>query len=61
VILFWRDGAFHHWYVKFERPLMPSPVGFDYLDQKLDLVVPLDGEPHEDELDEAVRAGWDRV
>jgi len=39
VLLFWDSGRFVGWYVNFERPLTRSQVGFDYLDQELDLRV----------------------
>jgi Protein of unknown function (DUF402) len=39
VLLFWRNGEFHGWYVNLERPLTRSRVGFNYLDQELDIYV----------------------
>jgi predicted RNA-binding protein associated with RNAse of E/G family len=46
------------WYVNFEQPLRPrSPIGFDYVDLALDLVVRPDGTHElldEDELEEAL-------
>jgi predicted RNA-binding protein associated with RNAse of E/G family len=54
------DGTHDHWYVNFEQPLVRTPVGFDYRDEKLDLVVPVDGAirwKDEDELAEAARYG----
>ena len=51
--LFWRDGAFSHWYVNLERSLGRSPVGWDYVDHKLDLIAYPDGRVEwkdEDEL-----------
>jgi hypothetical protein len=49
------------WYVNFERPSRPqTPVGFDYVDCALDLVVYPDGRHElldEDELEEALERG----
>jgi Protein of unknown function (DUF402) len=39
VLLWWEDGFFEGWYVNLERPLVRSPVGFDYLDHELDILV----------------------
>lgn len=53
-------GRFSHWYVNFEEPLGRSPLGFDYRDWKLDLIVSADGTMRwkdEDELEEAHRRG----
>lgn len=58
--LFWRGERFHHWYVNLERPLGRSPVGWDYVDHKLDLIVQSDGQVQwkdEDELAQAAAAG----
>lgn len=58
--LFWRGGRFSHWYVNLERPLGRSPVGWDYVDHKLDLVVRADGQiewKDEDELAQAAAVG----
>ena len=58
--MFWRDGAFEHWYVNFEQPLRRSPVGFDTFDEKLDLIVQPDGRyvwKDEDELEQAAALG----
>jgi predicted RNA-binding protein associated with RNAse of E/G family len=60
ILLFWRGGTFRGWYVNLEEPLRRTPIGFDYLDHKLDLVIWADGSwewKDEDELDEAVAAG----
>jgi hypothetical protein len=59
---FWADGDFTHWYVNFERHLGRSPVGWDYVDDKLDLVVEATGEwrlkdEDEDELERAHAVG----
>ncbi len=54
------DGALAYWYVNFERPLERTPLGFDYVDEKLDLVVDSDRTwrwKDEDELAEAARLG----
>lgn len=58
--LFWTNDAFSHWYVNFERHLGRSPIGLDYVDDKLDLVVDADGSwrlKDEDELEQAHAAG----
>lgn len=55
-----RGGAFEGWYVNMEEPFRRTPIGFDHLDQVLDLVIRPDGSfwwKDEDELDEAVRRG----
>jgi hypothetical protein len=60
VWLYWLDGAFSHWYVNFERHLGRSAVGWDYVDDKLDLIVRADGSRYlkdEDELEAAHGAG----
>jgi uncharacterized protein len=60
VLLFWHDGAFNGWYVNFERPVTRAPLGFDYLDHELDLLVRPDGTTElldEDEFEEAQRVG----
>ena len=57
---YWVDGRFTHWYVNFERHLGRSPVGWDYVDDKLDLVVEPTGEwrlKDEGELEQAHAAG----
>lgn len=33
------DGAFHGWYVNLQQPLRRTPIGFDYMDLALDIVV----------------------
>jgi Protein of unknown function (DUF402) len=40
VLLFWTPGQqeFLGWYVNLENPLIPTPEGFDFLDQVLDIV-----------------------
>ena len=60
IYVFWREGAFEHWYVNFEEPLRRTPVGFDTFDQKLDLIVMPDGTyrwKDEDELEQAAALG----
>jgi hypothetical protein len=57
----WRDGRFSHWYVNFERDQRRTPIGIDFVDEKLDFVVTLDGAVRwkdEDELAEAARSGY---
>jgi hypothetical protein len=52
--------TFLSWYVNFEQPLRRTPVGFDTLDWKLDLVALPDGTTSlkdEDHLEQAARAG----
>jgi len=44
VLLFYGpDWSPSHWYINLEDPLRRSPVGFDTLDHKLDVIVELDG------------------
>jgi hypothetical protein len=61
VWLMWNaDWRFTHWYVNFERHLGRSSVGWDYVDDKLDLIVGADGSRRlkdEDELELAHEAG----
>jgi uncharacterized protein len=61
VLLFYRsDWSPDHWYVNLEDPLRRSPVGFDTLDHKLDVIVELDGSwrwKDEDELAEIIERG----
>jgi len=60
ILLFFHEGAFHHWYVNLERPLTRSRVGFDYLDLELDVWIEAGGAwrlEDEDELEEALRLG----
>ena len=60
VLVWWEDGLFGGWYVNFEHPLVRSPVGFDYLDQELDINVHPDHSWEfldEDEFEEAQRLG----
>jgi hypothetical protein len=40
VLLLWTEsGELTCWYINLEEPLRRSPVGFDYMDQALDIVV----------------------
>jgi len=59
--LFWSEaGVFASWYVNFERWLGRSAVGYDTVDEKLDLVVAADGSMRwkdEDELEHAAGLG----
>ncbi len=63
VMLFWKEGhaEFIGWYVNLEEPLRRTAIGFDYMDQALDIVISPDmTEWHwkdEDELQEALAAG----
>ena len=60
VLLWWEEGVFDGWYVNLERPLSRSVVGFDYLDQELDIQVRPDRSWElidEDEFEEAQRLG----
>ena len=43
-LLFWTAGfqELLQWYVNLEEPLVRTPIGFDYLDQLLDIVVAAD-------------------
>jgi hypothetical protein len=60
-LLIWHeDWTFEEWYVNFERPQQPTPLGFDYFDVALDLVCCADGRWEildEDELEEGRRTG----
>ena len=54
------DGTLGIWYVNFEEPFRRSPVGWDTLDHKLDLIVHPDGAEElkdEHEFAEAVERG----
>ncbi len=63
VILFWTAGfqEFLQWYVNLEEPLIRTPIGFDYLDQMLDIVAAADLSgwtwKDEDELEATVAHG----
>jgi hypothetical protein len=56
-----REGEFSYWYINFERDQQRTPVGIDFVDEKLDFVVDPDGSVRwkdEDELVEAARGGY---
>jgi hypothetical protein len=61
ISLIWdADWSLREWYVNFERPQQPSPVGFDFFDVALDLVCYPDGSWEvldEDELAEGLESG----
>jgi hypothetical protein len=61
VWIFWNDdGSVAYWYVNFEQPSRRTALGFDYRDDKLDLLVYPDGAlrwKDEDELAEAAARG----
>lgn len=63
VLLLWTAGfrEFLKWYVNLEAPLVRSAVGFDYLDQLLDIEIAPDlsgwNWKDEDELEDAVARG----
>ena len=62
VLLFFEDDwTPRGWYVNLQEPLRRTRVGFDYLDEALDIVVPLDRSSFawkdEDELQEEVELG----
>jgi predicted RNA-binding protein associated with RNAse of E/G family len=60
---FWSDPdwTFGGWYVNLQEPLRRTPIGFDYMDQMLDLLLSPDLAAHrwkdEDELVEEVERG----
>ncbi|MBI2238096.1 MAG: DUF402 domain-containing protein [Actinobacteria bacterium] len=63
VLAYWdpETDEFRRWYINLEEPLRPTPLGFDYLDHALDIVVAPDRSSwewkDEDELEEAVERG----
>jgi hypothetical protein len=60
VLVFLRDAELDLYYVNMEEAWRPTPIGFDYLDHKLDLLVRPDGSwewKDEDELEDAVSRG----
>ena len=62
MLLFWNEsGQFVSWYIDLETPMSRTPLGFDYMDQMLDIVVAPDLSSwrwkDEDELEEGVRRG----
>jgi hypothetical protein len=53
-------GGLSHWYVNFEQPFEQFPAGFQFVDEKLDLIVQPDLSwrwKDEDELEEAAALG----
>jgi hypothetical protein len=65
VLLLWNESRqFVSWYIDLETPMSRTPLGFDYMDQMLDIAVTPDLSSRrwkdEDELQECVRLGlWD--
>jgi hypothetical protein len=62
VLPIWRDNwSFRGWYINIEEPLRPSPLGFDYMDCTLDVILPPGMRDPEwkdtHEIEEAVRLG----
>ncbi len=61
LVLWDSRGRFTAWYLNMEEPLRPSPAGFDYMDQTLDIVVKPDLKTwswkDEDEMEEALGRG----
>jgi hypothetical protein len=45
VLHYWRgtDGEFSGWYLNLEEPFRRTPIGFDYSDEELDIIVLPDG------------------
>ncbi|HWU10176.1 MAG TPA: DUF402 domain-containing protein [Streptomyces sp.] len=39
---FWKHGEFSGWYINFQEPMRRTPLGFDTLDQELDIWIPAD-------------------
>jgi hypothetical protein len=57
---FWEGDEFLYWYVNFERDVRRTALGFDIVDEKLDLIVDPDGRivwKDEDELEQAALVG----
>ena len=59
---FWGEKhIFHHWKVNLEEPMRRAPLGFDYMDQMLDIIISADRSTwrwkDEDELEEAQARG----
>jgi predicted RNA-binding protein associated with RNAse of E/G family len=60
LLFFGSDWSPLHWYVNLEDPLRRSPVGFDTLDHKLDVIVEFDGSwrwKDEDQFVEIIHRG----
>jgi predicted RNA-binding protein associated with RNAse of E/G family len=61
--LWWKapDWAFGGWYVNLQEPIRRTRLGFDYMDQTLDIVIEPDLSWHwkdEDEIGDAIRSGF---
>lgn len=62
--LFWTERAweFRCWYVNFQEPLRRFALGFESMDQTLDLLIAPDLErwvwKDEDEFEDGIRGGW---
>jgi hypothetical protein len=62
LLLFWNpDGSLRLWYINLESPLRRTPLGFDYIDELLDITAPPDLTrwqwEDENELADAVNLG----
>ena len=63
VLIFWNtdDGSLQRWYINLEDPLRRTALGFDYIDQLLDIIATPDLTSwhweDEDELEEAISLG----
>ena len=64
VLIFWNteDGAQQRWYINLEKPLQRTALGFDYIDQLLDIIATPDLTSwhweDEDELKQAISLGF---
>jgi uncharacterized protein len=63
VSLMWDEGwSFWGWYVDIIRPYRPTPIGWDFMDLHLDLVVAPDGTATVKDADElAVAVEWGQI
>jgi hypothetical protein len=62
VTAFWDEKhIFDHWKINLEEPMRRTPIGFDYMDQMLDIIIDADRSTwhwkDEDELEEAQTRG----
>lgn len=62
-ILFWNEaGKFLCYYINFQEPYRRFELGFDSMDQTLDLLISPDGQRHqwkdEDEFESGIAHGW---
>jgi hypothetical protein len=61
VIAFWNSMTFDHWKINLEEPMRRTELGFDYMDQLLDIIVDPDRSTwkwkDEDEIQEAQARG----